>query len=112
MGRQMKDSGINWIGSIPRNWSLAELKYFSKVNNGKEIEIELNEDDEAAIPVYGSGGVFKFTNNYLYDGVSVMFGRKGTLGKPLYVKGKFWTVDTMYYLTYTGKMNPKYNYYE
>ena len=83
-----------------------------KLNNGKEIEIELNEDDEAAIPVYGSGGVFKFTNNYLYDGVSVMFGRKGTLGKPLYVKGKFWTVDTMYYLTYTGKMNPKYNYYE
>lgn len=56
--------------------------------------------------------VFKYTDKYLYDGETVMFGRKGTLGKPLYAKGKFWTVDTMYYLKFTKKLFPKYNYYQ
>ena len=47
----------------------------------------------------------------MYCGEAVMFGRKGTLGKPIYVNGTFWTVDTMYYLTHQG-MFPKYNYYQ
>lgn len=112
MARQMKDSGVEWIGEIPENWALAELKFFSTVHNGKEIETEVNKDADNAFPVYGSGGVFKYSDLYLYNGTAVMFGRKGTLGKPLFVEGKFWTVDTMYFLTYSGKMDAKFNYYE
>lgn len=43
------------------------------------------------------GGEFKRSSNYLYDGISVLFGRKGTIDKSLIVNGKFWTVDTMFY---------------
>ena len=111
MGRKMKDSGVDWIGEIPEDWTLAELKFFAHVNNGREIENEVNGNEPNAIPVYGSGGVFKYTDNFLHDGEVVMFGRKGTLGKPIYVKGKFWVVDTMYYLTHNETLNPKYNYY-
>ena len=111
MGRKMKDSGVEWIGEIPEDWTLAELKFFAHVNNGREIENEVNGNEPNAIPVYGSGGVFKYTDNFLHDGEVVMFGRKGTLGKPIYVKGKFWVVDTMYYLTHNETLNPKYNYY-
>ena len=110
--RPMKESGIEWIGEIPSEWSLAELKMFCKVNNGKEISNEVDKEAEGAIPVYGSGGVFKYTDNYMYDGTTVMFGRKGTLGKPLYVTGKVWVVDTMYYLTYSTNLIPKFNYYQ
>ena len=48
----------------------------------------------------------------MYDGEAVMFGRKGTLGKPIYVNKRFWTVDTMYYLTYNQSLVAKYNYYQ
>ena len=111
MIRKMKDSGIEWIGEIPEGWSIAQLKRFVIVNNGREIENEIYRSD-SAIPVYGSGGVFKYTDSFMYDGKSVLFGRKGTLGKPLYVEGRFWTVDTMYFLTFKGGLHPKYNYYQ
>ena len=111
MIRKMKNSGIEWIGDIPEAWSIAQLKRFVIVNNGREIENEINRSD-SAIPVYGSGGVFKYTDSFMYDGKSVLFGRKGTLGKPLYVEGRFWTVDTMYFLTFKGGLHPKYNYYQ
>lgn len=109
---KFKDSGIDWIGKIPQGWKVAQLKRYAKVNNGKEVSVELDADDESAKPVYGSGGVFKYTNDTLYSGEAVMFGRKGTLGKPLYVKGSFWVVDTMYYLTYSNGLFPKYSYYQ
>ena len=93
-----KDSGIEWIGEIPSEWSVCQIKRFAKLYNGKEIENEVIKSDYA-IDVYGSGGVFKYTTNYLYDGEAVLFGRKGSIGKPLIVDGKFWTVDTMYFST-------------
>ena len=34
MSREMKDSGVEWIGEIPKNWSVAPILYgFSEVNN-------------------------------------------------------------------------------
>ncbi len=49
-------------------------------------------------------------NDYLYDGESVFIGRKGTINKPFYYSGKFWTVDTLFY-TYSYKnVTPKFIY--
>jgi type I restriction enzyme S subunit len=31
---EMKDSGIEWIGEVPKQWELKKLKYLSKINNG------------------------------------------------------------------------------
>lgn len=36
-------------------------------------------------------------NEYLYDGESVCIGRKGTIDNPIFLTGKFWTVDTLFY---------------
>lgn len=89
----MKKAGIEWIGNIPNDWGKYRLKEVVSIRNGKEIEVELDE----GIPVYGSGGIFKYTDKYIYDGKSVLIGRKGTIDNPQYVQGKFWTVDTSYY---------------
>ncbi len=111
MARHMKHSGVDWLGDIPAHWSLAQLKRFVHVNNGREVPTEINQCEDA-VPVYGSGGIFKYTDTFLYDGEAVMFGRKGTLGKPIYVNKKFWTVDTMYYLTFSDELFAKFNYYQ
>ena len=36
-------------------------------------------------------------NEYLYEGESACIGRKGTIDKPVFLSGKFWTVDTLFY---------------
>ncbi len=35
MTRQMKDSGVEWIGEIPENWECVKLKYFYDFEKGK-----------------------------------------------------------------------------
>lgn len=103
---EYKESGVKWIGAIPKHWEITKNKYQIKIHNGKEIIEEIGE-----IPVYGTGGFFKNTNDYLYNGESVLLGRKGTIDNPMYVKGKFWTVDTCYYTTSYGKLMLKLFYY-
>ncbi|QNQ91152.1 hypothetical protein GP475_11300 [Corynebacterium poyangense] len=102
----MKNSGVEWIGNIPREWSISRLKDCLEIRNGKEVET-----DGGDIPVYGSGGVFGSTTSFLHDGESILFGRKGTIDKPLLAAGEFWTVDTMFYSVLRGNDNLKYLYY-
>lgn len=106
---RMKESGIDWIGQIPEEWEVTKLKYALLISNGKDykdIEVE-----EGGYPVIGSGGVFARARNYMYDGDVVLLGRKGTIDKPLFYSGKFWTVDTMFYSTALNGNNIKFMYY-
>lgn len=103
----MKDSGQYMIGLVPNNWKLCKIKHVVKISNGKEIE-----NDTGDVPVYGSGGVFKYTNKPLYSGESVLLGRKGTIDKPQYVEGSFWTIDTAFYTQIDkSRIIPKFFYY-
>lgn len=106
---RMKESGIDWIGQIPQEWDVTKLKYVLLISNGKDykdIEVE-----EGGYPVIGSGGVFARSRDYMYDGDVVLLGRKGTIDKPLFYSGKFWTVDTMFYSTVLNGNNIKFMYY-
>ena len=49
-------------------------------------------------------------DDFLYDGESVFIGRKGTINKPLYYNGKFWTVDTLFYTHSFVNVLPKFAY--
>jgi len=90
-----KTSGTEWIGDIPEHWKVKRLKDFASVENGKDYKhVEI---DEGGYPVYGSGGEFRRSSEYIYDQPSVLLGRKGTIDKPLLVTEPFWTVDTMFY---------------
>lgn len=104
--KTMKESGIDWIGLIPVDWSLCRFKDVITISNGKEIEV-----DGGDIPVYGSGGVFKYTDKPLFSGTSLLLGRKGTIDKPMLVSGDFWTVDTMFYTSEIRNIESKYLYY-
>ena len=103
-----KDSGIPWLGEVPVHWDVKRLKFLARIQNGADYKhVETND----GYPVIGSGGQFAYANSYLYDGESVLLGRKGTIDRPLYVIGKFWTVDTMYYTEILKNTYPKYFYY-
>ena len=85
------------------------MKHCMKIKNGMDYK---HIETEAGIPVIGSGGQFAYASDFLYDGEVVFFGRKGTIDKPLYFKGKFWAVDTMFYAIPQKNINGKYLYYQ
>lgn len=63
------------------------------------------------VPVVGTGGVMVYVNDWLYDGETVCIGRKGTINKPIFYRGKIWTVDTLFYTYDFINTSPKYLYY-
>lgn len=62
-------------------------------------------------PVLGTGGIISYVEDYLYSGKSILIGRKGTIDKPKFIDGAFWTVDTLFY-TIIKRSNPKFLFYQ
>lgn len=87
-------------------WKETTLGKLFKIGNGKDYK-HLNI---GTIPVYGSGGYMTSVDDYLYDGESVCIGRKGTIDKPMFLTGKFWTVDTLFYTHSFVNCTPKFIY--
>lgn len=85
------------------------LKYWATIENGKDYSEVYNPLGK--YPVFGSGGVFAQSDEFLYDRPSVLLGRKGTIDKPILVDVPFWVVDTMYYTKIKPDVCPKYFYY-
>ncbi len=78
---------------LPKGWKVESLGNLLDIRYGKDHK-KLGDGD---IPIYGSGGIMRYGNTALYDGSSVLIPRKGSLNNIIYVEGKFWTVDTMFY---------------
>jgi type I restriction enzyme S subunit len=103
-----KPSGVEWLGEVPEHWSLAPLKKLLDIQNGSDYKVVEAED---GYPVIGSGGPFAFASQYHYDGESVLLGRKGTIDRPLYIRERFWAVDTMYWSKIRDGAHGKFAFY-
>lgn len=63
-------------------------------------------------PIYGSGGVMGYADNYLCEANTVVIGRKGSINNPIYVEEPFWNVDTAFGLVARENMLlPRYLYF-
>ncbi len=89
-GGEMIDSTL---GEIPKGWKIGKLSDFILVKYGKDHKM-LKDGD---IPVYGSGGIMRYAESFLYNKESVLIPRKGTLNNVFYINTPFWSVDTMFY---------------
>jgi len=88
-------------------WKKVKLGECLTIGNGQDYK----HLQSGVIPVYGTGGVMTYVDDYLYEGETVCIGRKGTINKPMYYSGKIWTVDTLFYThSFIGVM-PLFIYY-
>ena len=80
------------------------------IKNGKNQKKV--ESFNGKYPIYGSGGIIGFANDYICNENSIIIGRKGSINKPILVKTKFWNVDTAFGLEpIKEKIKADYLYY-
>lgn len=81
-----------------------------EIKNGRDYKKVKDENGE--YPVYGSGGIMGYANDYICPPKTVIIGRKGNINNPIFVDSNFWNVDTAFGLVVDEKyLNPKYLYY-
>ena len=88
-------------------YSLKELVTIKYGKNQKKVE-----NPNGIYPIYGTGGLMSYADEFLYDKPSVLIGRKGSIDKVKYMDIPFWTVDTLFYTEVNESIViPKYLYY-
>lgn len=87
-------------------WNVKPFHKLFTIGSGRDYK----HLSAGSIPVYGSGGYMLSVDDFLYDGESVCIGRKGTINNPMFLTGKFWTVDTLFYTHSFRDCLPKFIY--
>lgn len=78
------------------------------IKNGKDYK-HLGKGN---IPLYGSGGIMAYVDDFVYGTPTVLIPRKGSLGNLFYVDTPFWNVDTIFYTVIdTEQIIAKFLYY-
>lgn len=81
-----------------------------EIKNGKNQKAV--ENPNGKYPIYGSGGVMGYADDYICEPDTVIVGRKGSINNPIFVSECFWNVDTAFGLQAKREiLNPKYLYY-
>ena len=82
-----------------------KLSDVAVIKNGKDYK----QLSRGTIPVYGTGGIMTYVDQFASDKPSVLLPRKGSVENVFYVEEPFWTVDTLYWTDIdTSKIIPKF----
>lgn len=105
--KKLKSAIVDNLMTPQKEWESTKIGNVLSIGSGRDYK-HLRDGN---IPVYGTGGYMLSVDSYLYDGESVCIGRKGTINKPIFLKGKFWTVDTLFYTHTFCSITPRFCYY-
>lgn len=65
-----KDSGVDWLGEIPKEWSTRKVKYLFRIGRGRVIS-QQELDDNGCYPVYSSqtqnDGILGYISTFDFD---------------------------------------------
>lgn len=90
-------------------WSVKRLGEVCEILNGRNQKKV--EDINGKYPIYGSGGIMGYANDYICRAGTTIIGRKGSINKPLYVDKDFWNVDTAFGLQPKDCCHSRFLYY-
>ncbi len=73
--REMKDSGIDYIGQIPLNWKECRLKFLCLITTGNEDT--QNSDPDGEFPFYVRSPIIEKSKKYTFDGEGILVAGDG-----------------------------------
>ena len=90
---EVKDSGVEWIGEIPVDWTVLKMRRILELKSGDFISAN-DIEAEGVYPVYGGNGIRGYTTKFNREGTFPLIGRQGALcGNVNYSSGKFWATE-------------------
>lgn len=75
-------------------WEIKKWSDVLEIKNGRNQKCV--ENPNGKYPIYGSGGVMGYANDYICPANTVVIGRKGSINKPIFINKPFWNVDTAF----------------
>lgn len=94
----MKESGVDWLGQIPKHWTAKAVRYIFRNCDSRRIPLSSEDraDLEKLYPYYGASGVIDMVDDYLFDEPLVLVAEDGanllSRSTPLafLATGKYW----------------------
>ncbi|MGG5487581.1 restriction endonuclease subunit S [Gaetbulibacter sp. PBL-D1] len=76
----LKESGIEWLGEIPKHWEVVKLKHV--LNNLNNIRVPLSSSQRGVMKnkiydYYGASGIIDKVDDYLFEGKNILIGEDG-----------------------------------
>lgn len=85
--RKMKDSGIEWIGEIPEDWEIVQMRYLANITTGNKDTVDAEIDGK--YPFFIRSKNIRRINSYSYDGEGILTAGDGDIGEIFhYINGK------------------------
>ena len=96
---EMKPSGVEWIGEIPKHWAISKVKH--ELESLDYLRVPLNSETRGSMKskvydYYGASGVIDKVEAYIFDESLILIGEDGAnlylRSTPLAFKatGKYW----------------------
>jgi len=85
-----------FVEEAQEGWEEGCLGDIVELVYGKGLKKEIRTG--TGYPVIGSSGVVGYHSEFLVEGPGIVIGRKGTLGKVIYLWDNFFPIDTTYYI--------------
>lgn len=128
MAREMKDSGVQWIGEIPKGWTVSKVKYLGSSSNGLTYApADVCDENEGILVLRSSNiqnGKFRYLDNVyvksapktleVRQGDIVICSRNGSselVGKCAIVEDEIYATYGAFMLRFHPLCNNKYVYY-
>ena len=92
---EMKDSGVDWLGKVPKHWETKQLKLAVMFQRGHDLPSEQREVGD--VPLVSSAGVSATHNVAVAKGPGIVTGRYGTIGQFHLVRDDYWPLNTTLY---------------
>jgi type I restriction enzyme, S subunit len=85
------------VSDLPEGWAEPSIKELFVFKYGKGLPQELRSG-AGGIPVYGSNGMVGEHDSAITKGVTIIVGRKGSVGEVHISPEKCWPIDTTYFI--------------
>ena len=90
-------------------WEIKTIGDVCEIRSGRnQKEVE---NPNGKYPIYGSGGIMGYADEYLCEAGATIIGRKGSINNPIFVETKFWNVDTAFGFSPKENVLPKFLFY-
>ncbi len=111
MAREMKDSGIEWIGEIPKEWEICRLRFLCNILTGNQDTQD--NDPDGKYPFYVRSPIVEKSNSFTFEGDDILMAGDGVgAGKVFhYVSGKYGCHQRVYSLQKITGISRRFLYY-